>query len=58
MIDALYALGRYKDVAAALHAAVESDAGFKALPDYKASGFTCPYSFTVILIQSSRYTRH
>lgn len=35
MIDALYALGRYKDVAAALQAAVESDAGFKALPEYK-----------------------
>lgn len=50
MIDALYALGRYKDVAAALQAAVESDAGFKALPEYKAgdSSFTCVRCYTVL----------
>ncbi|WIA09397.1 hypothetical protein OEZ85_008803 [Tetradesmus obliquus] len=35
LIDALYALGRYKDVADAVAAAEAQDASFKALPEYK-----------------------
>jgi hypothetical protein len=35
LIDALYALGRFKDVAAVMAEAEAKDASFKALPEYK-----------------------
>jgi hypothetical protein len=42
LIDALYALGRYKDVAAALAAAEAKDASFRSLPEYKVrAGCAC-----------------
>lgn len=38
LIDAYYALSRYRDAADAVTAAVRRDANFKALPEYKVSG--------------------
>jgi hypothetical protein len=43
LIDALYSLGHFREASDALQQAVQQDAAFRSLPEYKVSCHECIY---------------